>query len=175
VLERSLAGSEHDRDDVQGELVEQPGREVLAHGARAAGDRDVQVAGRGLSPLERGLDPVGDELERRAAVHRQRLARMVGQHEDRSVVGRVLAPPAGPRLVPRAVAAAEHPAAHDVGADVLGGVGDDLRVDVVLAAFRSVLSPAAVCLKHPLVQAHAAFADRVVDALVGSGAEAVER
>src|SRR3712207_7788346 len=42
---------------------------------------------------------------------------VVGEDEDGSVEGRLVAPPAGPRLVPRPVTAAEHPAAHDVGAD----------------------------------------------------------
>ena len=47
---------------------------------------------------------------------------------------RALAPPARPRLVPWPVAAAEHLAAHDVGADVLDDLVDDLRVGGALAA-----------------------------------------
>ena len=64
VIEQPLACPENDRHDVQVELVEQSGGEVLPHGARAAGDRDVLPAGRGRAGLlERGLDPVGDERE----------------------------------------------------------------------------------------------------------------
>jgi hypothetical protein len=101
-------------------LVEQPGREVLLHGAGAAGDRDILVARRRARLLERGLDPVREEVERRAAVHLQRLARIVGQHEDRGVVRRILAPPAAPRLVPLAATGrAEHVAAHDGRPDPL--------------------------------------------------------
>ena len=100
-VEQPLARAEHDRDDVQVQLVEQAGGEVLVDRARAAGDRDVLVAGGRARLLERGLDPVGDEVERRAALHLERLARVVGEHVDRRVVRRVLAPPAAPLSVPR--------------------------------------------------------------------------
>jgi hypothetical protein len=49
---------------VEVQLVEQARREVLLHGARAAGDRDVLVAGGGAGLVERRLDPVGHERER---------------------------------------------------------------------------------------------------------------
>ena len=49
--------------------------------------------------LERGVDAVGDEVEGRAALHLERRARVVRQHEHRHVVGRVVAPPALPGVV----------------------------------------------------------------------------
>ena len=175
VLKQPLPGPEHDRDDVEIELVEQPGRQVLLHNACAAGNRDVVVIRRRPGSLEGGLDPVGDERERRPTLHRQRLARVVAEYEHRRVEGRVLAPPARPRLVPRSVAAAEHLAAHDVGADTLDDLVDDLRVGAALAALQSVLLAPAGGREHPLVQAHPALSDRVLEALVGPGDEAVER
>src|SRR5262249_29771114 len=134
VLEQPLACPEDDRNDVEVGLVEHPGGEVLPHGTRAAGDRYVPVVSRRPGLLQRGLDAVGDEHERRAALHRQRLARVMGEHEDGRVEGRVLTPPARPRLVPHPVAAAEHLAAHDVGADTLDDFVDDLRVNGALAS-----------------------------------------
>ncbi|WP_306667921.1 4-hydroxythreonine-4-phosphate dehydrogenase PdxA, partial [Klebsiella pneumoniae] len=45
---------------------------------------------------------------------------MVGQHEDRHVIGRGVAPPALPRIVgPGAAHRAEHVAAEDPGADIV--------------------------------------------------------
>jgi hypothetical protein len=87
-------GSEGDRDDVEVELVEHPGCEVLLHRARAARDRQVLVARGRPGVIERGLDPDGDEREGGAAPHRQRLAPVLGEHEHRHVVGRMSAPPA---------------------------------------------------------------------------------
>lgn len=55
--------AEDDRDDVEIELVEQPGRKKLLHGARATCDCHVPIAG-GLARLcEGGLDPIGHERE----------------------------------------------------------------------------------------------------------------
>ena len=55
VLEQSLARTEHDRDDVEVELVEQSGRQELANRARPARDRDVILAGGDAGLLERCL------------------------------------------------------------------------------------------------------------------------
>jgi hypothetical protein len=114
-------------------------------------------------------------VERRTAPHLQRLARVVGEHVDRRVVRRVLAPPSPPGLVPRPVAAAEHPAAHDDRADAPLHLVRDLGVHIALAAGQAVLLAPGTGGDGPLVQAHPALAERVVKALVGSGDEAVER
>src|SRR5207302_6343476 len=44
--------------------------------------------------FERRLDPVCDEVERRPALHVQRLARMASEDEDGMVEGRIFSPPA---------------------------------------------------------------------------------
>src|SRR5436309_6919206 len=62
VLEQPLACPERDRDDVEVELVEQAGGEVLLHGACPAGDLVVLVAGRSPGLLQRGFDSIGDEV-----------------------------------------------------------------------------------------------------------------
>src|SRR6185369_9858678 len=100
----------------------------LPNVARAAGDRHVRLARRRPGLRQRRVDAVGDERERGPALHGQRLARVGGQHEDRHVVRRVVAPPAGPRLVPRAGAAAEHLAPHDVRAVSGHDLGEDFRI-----------------------------------------------
>jgi len=97
---------------------------------------DTIIAGRGAGLLEGGADAVGDEREGRAALLDLRLARVMREHEDGDVEGRVVAPPGvGVRVAgPRALAAAEHLAAHDHGADALRDLGDDLVVGAALAA-----------------------------------------
>ena len=72
--------------------------------AGATAETHVGAAGRGARLLERRLDAVGHEVERRAALHLDRLARVVREHEHRVVVRRLVTPPAvpaGPRRVPR--------------------------------------------------------------------------
>jgi hypothetical protein len=161
-LEEPLARPEHQRDDVQPQLVDGPRREILVDRRAAAGDGDVGVAGGRAGPGQGRLDPIGDEGERRPALHRQRLARMVGEDEDRRVVGRVVAPPALPVEIPVAAAGTEHVAAHHVRpgrGDGLDGGGVGLRL-----------------LEHPAVQAAVdALAEGRVRALVRPGREAVDR
>lgn len=82
---RRIAGCrpKRERHGVQPQLVDQARGEILVDGARAAMDRDIAVSGNVARLRRRRLDTVGDEVERGAAVHRLRVARVVGEHEDR--------------------------------------------------------------------------------------------
>jgi hypothetical protein len=71
-VEDPLAGAEQNRRDVERELVDGPGYERLAHGRGAAGDVDAAVAGGLARSRVGGVEPVGDEMERRAALHLDR-------------------------------------------------------------------------------------------------------
>src|SRR5438105_5031351 len=142
-------------------------------GAARAGD--IPVAGRGPGLPQRRFDSIGHKVERGATVHHERVARVMGEDKDRDVVGRIVAPPTGPALVPRAVAAAKHLAAHDVGANVREETADHFRVFCVGPALLTMLLPPAGRLEQPLVQPHAALPDWVLQALVGPSDKTVER
>jgi hypothetical protein len=142
---------------VQPQLVDQARRQVLVHRRRAAGDRDIGIARCRARLRQRRLDPVGDERERRPALHLERRPLVVGEHEHRRVVRRVVAPPAGPLLVVRPAVRAEHVAAHHERA------GRRQRRDRV--GVRVGL------LDHPAVQPVVdALAERLIAALVGPAA-----
>src|SRR4051812_25850549 len=82
VVEQARATTEQHGHDVQLELVEEPGGQVLVDDLGAAPEHDVLTV-RGLfGLLERPLDAVGDEVIGRAAVHRHRLTGVVGDDED---------------------------------------------------------------------------------------------
>jgi hypothetical protein len=132
-------------------------------------------SGDGYRPLERDLDAVCDEVEGGAALHLERLARVVGEHEDGRVVRRILTPPALPVLVsPRPADRPEHVAAHDGGADVDVPRTGALVIEARLAALAAVIVAEAAGRKRPLMQRHAALAERVVEILVGAGHVAVD-
>src|SRR6516165_3528683 len=102
------------------QFVDEAGGEVLADGGGAAAEPDILALGAREGALQRRLDAVGDEMKGRAAFHLDRRARMVGQHEDGRVIGRVVAPPAFPALIrPGAADWAEHVTAEDPGPDIL--------------------------------------------------------
>src|SRR5947207_2511337 len=92
---------------------------------------------------------------------------MVGQDKDRRMVGWLVAPPPSPALVPLAIPAAEHLAAHDVGAITLQEPVNHIRIRAARPARFPLLPLPARRIEHPLMQAHAPLADRILDALVG--------
>src|SRR6202035_3519973 len=108
-------------------------------------------------------------------LHHEWLPRMVGQNENRHVIGRIIPPPSGPGLIPRPIAAAEHLAAHDVGADVVEEPADHIRVCRGRTALLPVLLPPARRFEEALVQPHPALTDGVLEALVRPGGKAVQR
>jgi len=150
-------------------VVDEPGGEELADHGRTAADADV-LAVRGLPgrPERLGGRRV-EEVERRATLHLDRRTRVVGEHEDRRVEGRVGTPRALPVrvLVPPGVA--ELPGAHDLGADPRV---EQLQEGVVDAAAAAGLPRAGG--EHPLVQPVPGVAEMRVGALALARAETVE-
>jgi hypothetical protein len=102
---------------------------------------------------------------------------MVGQHEDRHVIGRVVTPPAVPRgiLAPSAGPAPEHIATHHDRADAGLRLLDHRRARVDLATLLSLLPAPHLEREDPLVQLQAADAERVLLTLVGTGDEPIQR
>ena len=99
-VEDPFAGPEQDRGDVERELVDDAGDERLPNGGGAARDVLAVVAGRLTRLCVGGVEAVGDEVEGRPALHLDRLAGVMGEHEHRRVVGRLGPPPAAPVLLP---------------------------------------------------------------------------
>jgi hypothetical protein len=95
-VQQRLAAAQQGGRLHQVHLVDQAGPQALAHGGGAAADAHVLVAGGGAGLGQRGLDAVGHKVEDRAALHHQRRARMVRQHEHRHMAGRRVAPLALP-------------------------------------------------------------------------------
>src|SRR5581483_834796 len=163
-VEEPLTGAEQDGDEIEDELVDHAGRERLAHGRRAAGDVDSTITGGFRGARERGVEAVADEVERRPARELDRLAFVVREDEDRSVVRRLVAPPAAPVTLPRTANRPEHVASHHVRAAwaqqqvACAGVGVVQRL-----------------VEMPVMQLDTATAERVLEALVRSCDKTVER
>src|SRR5258705_7873308 len=91
-----LTTAEQDRRDRDMYLVDEPRLEILAHRGGAAADLDIAVA-RGLpGATERFLNSAGDEMKDGPAFHRNRIVRVVRQHEHRYVIWRGFSPPPPP-------------------------------------------------------------------------------
>src|SRR6266576_1390013 len=171
-----LATAEQDRRNRDVHLVDEPRLEILAHRGDASADLDIEVA-RGLPGApERFLNSAGDEMKDGPAFHRDRLARVVGQHEHRRVIGRILPPPAAPLVVgPGAPHRAEHVAAHEIRPDPLAGA-----LGKIVVGTRGSTRFATHLLKRarddePVVQRLTADAEWVLAGLARTGAVPVER
>src|SRR5438093_7016607 len=121
VVEEASTVAEQHWNNVELKLVQQSRCQVLLSDVAAAPKHDVFAAG-GLPCLfERGLDSVGDEVERGPSLHLHGVTPVMGEDEHGVVVGRVVAPPARPLLVAPGTTTdrAEHVPAHQPSADVL--------------------------------------------------------
>ena len=102
-------------------------------------------------------------MERRTALELDRIALVMREDEDRSVVRRLVAPPAAPVAVPRTADRPEHVASHDV------------------RAARAQQQVACACVglvqrlvEMPVMQLDTPTAERVLEALVRSCDKTVE-
>src|SRR5215217_7136497 len=163
------APAEQNRDHHGVHVVYEPGGEEVAdHGGASADAYVLAICG-----LQGRLERLGrrrvEEVERRAALHLDRRARVMGEDEDRCVEWRVRTPRALPLriLVPSGVA--ELPGPHDLGTDPRIV---PLSEDVVDAAATARLPPPGG--EHPLVQPIPGVTEMCVVALTFTCAEAVE-
>src|SRR4051794_39321620 len=101
----------------------------------------------------------------------------MGEDEDRTVEGRLRAPPSVPGWVdgPRPRTAAEHPAPHHLGADIGFRPFDHRAAGIDLSPLAAVRPAPSGELEGPLVQPLALLTQRLLFALVRPGDEAVER
>src|ERR671937_721671 len=177
VVEEASAVPKQYRNDVELELVQEPRRQVLLNDLGAAPEPDILTVRGFLRPLQRPLDPVGDEVERRAPLHLHGIARVMGEDEHVVVVRRVVSPPSFPLLIPPVPAAygPEHVAAHHAGADVLERLLHDPRALVQLAALLGMRLAPSGQRNGPVMQSLPTLAERVLLALVRAGDESVCR
>src|SRR5882762_4000763 len=171
-----LTTAEQDRRDRDMHLVDEPRLEILAQRGRPAADLDIAPARGFPGATERFLNAPGDEMKDGPAFHRDRLARVVRQHEHRHVIRRVLAPPATPPVVrPRPAHGAEHVAAHDIRTDAF----PEALSKIVVGARRPARLPVDLAKPAradvPAVQVLTSDAEWVLAILPRTGAVPVER
>src|SRR3954470_21553923 len=173
-LEHRLAPSEQDRRKREVQFIDQAGLHVLANGRDATSDLDV-TRSRGVArALERGVDPVRDEVERGAALQYDRLAGMVRQNERRSVIGRIVSPPALPVVVqPFPAHRTEHVPAKDEGTEAVHrAVGKGL-VHALRATALAEHGLERLRSEEPAVELRPALSQRILETLFGTRSEPI--
>src|SRR4029079_16883400 len=156
--------------------VDQPRLQILPDRCSAAANAHVARSGSFPCAFERSVDAIGDEMKRRTALHFDRRPSVMCQHEHRRVRGRVVAPPALPRIVcPGPADRTEHVAAEDPGADPGYAARSKVFVDAGRATILSDHRLKEACRENPFVQGHAAETHRMLQGLTGTGAISVDR
>ena len=171
----AYAPAEQDRDHHDVHVVDEPGSKEFADHRGTPADAYVLAARSLAGRLERLGRRRVDEVERRAALHLDRRARVMGEDEDRCVERRVGTPPALPLRVLVPSGRAELPGTHDLGADPGIVLPQEGVVDAAAAAgLADPLAPPPGD-EHPFVQPFAGVAERCVEAQTFAGAETIER
>src|SRR5881396_1087201 len=171
-----LATAEQDRRDRDVHFVDKPRLEILSYRGGAAADLDIAVARGFPGATERFLTSAGDEMKDGPAFHRDRLARVVRQHEHRHVIRWILAPPAAPPVVgPRPAHGAEHVSAHDIRTDAFPEALGKIVVGTRRPARFAVYLAKRARPDVPAVQLLTTHAEWVLQSLAGAGAVPVER
>ncbi len=174
-VQQMLARTEQDGRDGQVQLINKSCTQILPNCGNAATQPDVATVRRIPRLLQRSMNAVGYELEHSAALHRDPCSRMMGQHEDRRVIRRLLAPPAFPAVIrPRASDGAEHVAAENPRADSR----ETLRRNIVICACLAIITPVhslpGTRVEEPVKQCRAAHSKRVLEILPRSSAVTVD-
>lgn len=176
-LEQRLAAAEQHRRDGNVQFVDQAFAKVLPDRGRAAADAHILSGRRHPCALERLVDASSHEVKGRAAFHDQRCACVVGEHEDRNMVGRAVAPPAFPLVVgPVSTDGAEHVAAQDPGTHVAKAACGEIIVHAARAVVLAEQRPLErACRKQPLVKIGTAHPKRMLQVLIGARSVSVQR
>src|SRR5215831_11306337 len=170
-----LAAAEQHGPHREAQLIDETGLKILADRRHAPAHAHVAPARGGACLLERGMDTVGDEEKLGAACHLECRPRMMGEHEHRCVIGRLLAPPALPTLIrPRPAHRTEHVASEDPGTDALEALRGERIVDSALAALLAVHPPPCARREEPLHELGPPDAKRILQILPRTGAEAID-
>src|ERR1700674_5529941 len=170
-----LARTEQDRSDGEMQLINQGGAQILPNSGYAATEADVAAARCSGRLLQSGLNAFRDKAKLRTSRHPKRRPRVMRQHEDGSVIRRLVAPPTPPAVVrPRASDRTEHVApknpSTDSGKALLRNSVIDSRLSIVIA----VHPPPHARMEEPLHQLGASDPERMLEILVRPSAVAVD-
>src|SRR5882724_12038164 len=135
------------------QLVDQTCLHILPDCRDSAADTDIFTIGNIFRALQSSVDSLGHKMERRAALHLNRVSRVVRQNKDWDVIGRRIAPPSLPRFIrPWSTNRPKHISSQDPRAHVLHAASRPFVVQARRAACFPVHLPPCARRKKPLEQ-----------------------
>src|SRR5215467_9259269 len=170
-----LAGAEQHGAKGEMQLIDQRGPQVLTNGRYPTTEANIEPARCGTCLLQCGVNAFRDEVKHGASCHGQRRARVMRQHEDRSVIGRLVAPPALPALIrPRPAYRTKHVAPENPGTDSSEALLRNAVVDSSFSIVMAVHLPPYAGVEEPFHQLGTFDAQGVLQVLIRTGAIAID-
>ncbi len=174
-FQKTFSCTEEDRRHGQVHLVDKSGAKVLPDRGNPAAKPDILTVRSVNSSFKGGVNAIGDKVEGRASAHVDRCAWVAGEHENRSVERRIIAPPSLPNIVwPGSPNRSEHVSANDPRSGVVEAPRDKVVINTRSAAILTYHLSKGACADHPFVQPQAADAKWIVEILIGAGTVAIE-
>ena len=168
-FKESFTSAKQDRRNSDVHLVDQALAKILLNDVYAATNTNILAFGRFASLRQGGVNAFRNEVEGCSSFHDQRCACVVGQHEHRDVIDRILAPPAPPAFIwPRSANRPEHVPAENPSPDVLKASSGEVLINARCSAIvtEQVLLKRS-CGEGPAMKRGAAHAEWVVDVWSG--------
>jgi hypothetical protein len=159
------------------QFIDQSLPKVLPDCRHSSSDSDILSVGGMASAFKCDVNPFGDEMKGRASLHHEGRAWMVGEHENRHVIDRILSPPSSPFFIgPRAAHWPEHIPAEDPSTHVIEATSGEILVNSRL----SIILAEVPFLKRasrnsPSMKGSSADSKRVLQALIWACAKTVNR
>src|SRR5712691_12137203 len=121
------------------------------------------------------MNAISDEPKFRAARHLERSPRVMGEHKNRRVIGRLVTPPAFPTFIqPGPTDRAKHIPPQNIGADTSEALRRDVVVDAGLAIFIAVHPLPGERGKEPVKPFEPANSERILKILARHSAESID-
>ena|SRR5208283_881882 len=157
------------------DVVDESSAQKLLDRSNATPDPNVfSVCGCRSAP-QGGTNPFSHEMERSVPRHREGGARVVGQHKYRSMERRMITPPTLPGFVrPGPSHRPKHVATHDPCSNIIETPGNEIIVNTCCPAVVPNQMLEGASRDHPIVQGHAANAERVLEALTWTSTVSID-
>src|SRR6266853_1346158 len=147
------------------QLVDQTCLHILPDGRDSASDADIFTAADIFRALQSSVDSLGHEMERRPALHLNRVLRVVRQNKDWDMIGRRIAPPSLPRFIrPWSTNRSKHVSPQDPRAYVLHATSRPFVVQARRATFFPVHLLPCASRKKPFFFNDTAPTERIIQA-----------
>ena len=176
VCEEPFTRAKQNRRHGNVQLVNQAGANVLLDRSDTTTQSNIFAIGGINGARKSAFNPIGDEMECRATGHSDRLARVMSQNEDSGMIRWSITPPALPvQIRPGSANRPEHVTTKNPSTHVTETASSKVIINTRRAATFPVHVLKGFGMEGPFVQSEPSNAKRILEVLIRSRTESVNR